>query len=299
MYRIDKNNVSSNEIHSMWSYLQKQEELLKRNRMLGNLLVPLGSTLFLLNLLLATLNIAKFFLGDLYDSVFSSIGIYASAIESFPRGSLGGVIVFSVFFVYGIPLAICGGIWAFFYFKDRNDHRRGQELRGNDAQCARALVNRCERVYEQRKGMRKWSIFPWTAILTGLVTLPVLLSCMQVASADGEALFGIALYSLILLVVLFVLFWVFALLFQVFFWLNGLFFRNPSEWDYYELYQHLDAYWESVDGEEHYRRQRKHMEKEARKTQRRRTRQEREAQREQALPEEETEQTTQAESAEE
>ena len=84
--------------------------------------------------------------------------------------------------------------------------------------------------------------------------MPLVIGVIRLAGETGAVL-QIALYCLALIVVLFVFFWVYALLFKLFSLLNSLYYLSGDEWDYYQLYQRLDAYWESVDEDEFARRE--------------------------------------------
>ena len=251
MFKKEKAPMSQKDIQPTWEYLTRQEVILSRNRSICRIIQPVGSIIFLWNLLLATCNVVMYFLGE----YLSDIPILPALVEKFPRESLAGTLIFSLCFAYLIPLANSGIVALIYWLTYRKKFPKTVEpLVGTEAQCARALTNKAESVYALRKEIPLWSIYLETGILTALSAIPILLACLKVVGGDTPAALEIGLYSLALLVVLFVLFWVYALLFKLFSLLNALFYFSPSEWTYYELYQKLDAYWESVDAQEYARR---------------------------------------------
>lgn len=258
MFKREKAPLEEKNVLPTWEYLVKQERLLKRNRTVCRIVQPLGSVLFLFNLLLATCNFFMFLLEDKLPLFFDAIPVFPKMVASFPRGSWGSVIVFTVCFAYLIPLACGAGVMLIFLLRDKKRYKGVQEpLVGTQAQCAQALANKAETVYELRKQIPTWAIYVETGVLTALTAVPLFIALLRTAGGDSPAVLQIALYCLALLVVLFALFWVYALLFKGFSMLNSLFYFSPGEWTYYELYQKADAYWECVDPREYARREHK------------------------------------------
>ncbi len=258
MFKKPKTPMSAVQVQPTWQELIKLERRLKRNKLLCRILQPVGSVIFLFNLLLCTANFALYIGGTLIEEYFTKMPLLPAMVESFPRGSFGGVIAFTLCFSYLIPLAISGAITAVIYFLDRKKYGNQVEpLRGSEAECAKALVYEAETVYELRKQIPQWSIFAETSILTALTAIPILYTCIAFAKGESPAVLEIAIGCLALLVCLFVLFWVYAALFKVFSLSNALFYFSPSEWSLYEQYHRLDAYWESVDPLEFAKREEK------------------------------------------
>lgn len=258
MFLKPKVPMDAAQVQPTWERLVKLEGGLKRNKLLCRILQPVGTVIFLFNLLLSTANFALFLGGDLIQNYFTKMPLLPSLVERLPRGSLGGVIAFALCFSYLIPLAVCGAIAAVFYLLDRKKSKKETlPLHGTEAECARALVYKAETVYELRKQLPQWSIFTETSILTALTALPIVYTLIAFAKGESPAVLEIALGCFALLICLFVLFWVYAALFKVFSLLNALYYFSPSEWALYELYHRLDAYWESVDPAEFARRERK------------------------------------------
>ncbi len=263
MFKRDKAPMSEKDVKPTWEYLVKQERLLRRNRTVCRIVQPLGSLVFLFNLLLTTCNFAMFLLGDKLDFFFEAIPIVPDLVASFPRGGWGGMIAFSIFFAYLIPLAFSGITMGIFWLLDKKKYQQAEEpLVGTPAQQAKALANKAETVYELRKEIPTWAIFFETGILTALTAIPLFIALIKTAGGESPAILQIALYCLALLLVLFLLFWVYALLFKVFSLLNSLFYFSAGQWSYYELYQKLDAYWESIDPREYARREQNRRERE-------------------------------------
>ena len=61
MSKKEKSPMTEKDVQSTWEYLVKQERLLQRNRKISRIIQPMGSLLFLFNLLLATCNFFMFF----------------------------------------------------------------------------------------------------------------------------------------------------------------------------------------------------------------------------------------------
>lgn len=271
MFKKPKTAISTAQVQPIWRDLNKLERRLKRNKLLCRILQPVGSVIFLFNLLLSTANFALFLGGTLIEEYFTKMPLLPAMVAHFPRGSFGGVLAFTLCFSYLIPLAICGGITAVFYFLDRKKYGdKVEPLRGSEAECAKALVYQAETVYELRKQIPQWSIFAETSILTALTAIPIVYTCIAFAKGESPAVLEIALGCLALLVCLFVLFWVYAALFKVFSLLNALFYYSPSEWSLYAQYHRLDAYWESVDPQEFAKREEKARRLQAEKSRKRR-----------------------------
>lgn len=257
MFKKKKISIEEKDVQNTWEYLVKQERLLRRNHAVCRIVQPVGCLLFLLNLLLATCNFAMFLLEDKLPEFFSAIPVLPKLVSGFPRGSWFGVIAFTLCFAYLIPLAVSAGVMLIFFLRDRKKHKDAKEpLVGTQAQCAKALANKAETVYELRNEIPTWSAYFETGLLTALTAIPLVVALLRTARGE-PAVFQFALYCFALLVVLFVLFWVYALLFKVFSLLNSLFYFSAGEWTYYELYQKADAYWESVDAKEYARREHK------------------------------------------
>ena len=258
MFMKPKAAMNTAQVQPTWEYLVKLERRLKRNKVLCRILQPVGSVIFLFNLLLSTANFALFLGGTLMEEYFTQMPLLPAMVEHFPRGSFGGVIAFTICFSFLIPLAICGGITAVFYVLDRKKYGDQLEpLYGSEAECAKALVYKAETVYELRKQIPQWSIFIETSVLTALTAIPIFYACIAFAKGESPAVLEIGLGCLALLLCLFVLFWVYAGLFKVFSLLNALYYFSPSEWSLYEQYHRLDAYWESIDPQEFAKREEK------------------------------------------
>lgn len=256
MFKKPKTEMNAAQAQATWQEMTKLERRLKRNKLLCRILQPVGSAIFLLNLLLCTVNFTLYLGGTLIEEYFTKMPLLPAMVEHFPRGSFGGVLAFTLCFSYLIPLAICGGITALIYFLDRKKYSGAIEpLRGTEAEYAKALVYKAETVYELRKQIPQWSIYIESCILTALTAIPIVYTCIALAKGESPAVLEIAVGCLALLVCLFVLFWVYAALFKVFSLLNALFYFSPSEWSLYEQYHRLDAYWESVDPQEFAKRE--------------------------------------------
>ena len=271
MFAKTKTAFTSKDVQPTWEFLVKRERRLLRNKLLCRIIQPVGSLIFLFNLLIATCNAVLFFLGDTFAEFFAAVPVLPGLVESFPRETLGQVIGVFIWFAYLIPLAICGLIFGLLMLLDYLKYKDVKEpLQGSEAECAKALVNKAETVYDLRKKIPTWSIFIETGVLTALTAVPLLIGLIRVAGEGTGAVLQIALYCLALIVVLFVFFWVYALLFKLFSLLNSLYYLSGDEWDYYQLYQKLDAYWESVDEEEFARREEKLRRQREEKNRRRR-----------------------------
>lgn len=260
MFKKRKEVMSEEQLRPTWDYLIALERRLRRNTRLCRILQPVSSVIFLFNLLLAVMNLAKFVGSETMNAHFDKIPVLPALVESLPRGSWTGVLVFTVLFTFGISLAVSGAITGVTYLLDRRDAPEKRPLNGTLAQRANAVVNEAETVYELRRAMPTWSIYLETGVLTALSAFPIVMTLLQYAEGTEPSVLWLALYFCALLVCLFVLFWVYALLLWCFARLNSLFYRSPSAWSLYTLYQELDAYWESVDPDEFDRRDRSRRE---------------------------------------
>lgn len=262
MFTKKREPMSAAEVQPTWEKLVRQERSLRRNRRLCTILQPSGTILFAFNLLLVTANFILFLGGDLMGGYFAKMPVLPALVESFPRGSWGGILAFSFCFAFLIPLAVSGIITLIFWLLDRKKYKDVSEpLNGSEIECAKALTNKAEAVYVLRSQFPRWSIYLETGILTAVLALPILSALLQFARGEEPAVLELALTCLALLLCLFVMFWVYALLLKVFSLLNSLFYLSSGEWKLYEQYQRLDAYWESIDPDEFARRQQKAMER--------------------------------------
>ena len=270
MFIKTKETFLSKDMQPTWEFLVKRERRLRRNKLLCRIIQPVSGLIFLFNLLIATCNAVLFFLGDTFSDFFAAVPVLPSLVESFPRSSATAVLAVFLWFAYLIPLAISGLVFGLLFLLDYLKYKDVKEpLQGSEAECAKALVNKAETVYDLRKKIPTWSVFLETGILTALTAVPLVIGVIRLAGETGAVL-QIALYCLALIVVLFVFFWVYALLFKLFSLLNSLYYLSGDEWDYYQLYQRLDAYWESVDEDEFARREEKLRRQREEKARRRR-----------------------------
>lgn len=256
MLKIKKEPMTAAEVQPTWEMLVEQERELTRNVKLNRLLQPIGLAIFALNLLLATGNILRFIGGSLVEKYFLAMPILPALTEHLPRGSWAGILLFSILFVYLIPLAICGVTAILVTFNDRKKYENEREpLFGTEIECAKALTNKAENVYVLRRKMKTRSIYPIAGILTALMAIPILIALFRSVSGDSPAVLELSLALIALLLCLFVLFWIYTGLLKGFSLLNSLFFHSPSEWTFYLIYRRADAYWESIDPEEFARRE--------------------------------------------
>lgn len=270
MFIKTKETFLSKDMQPTWEFLVKRERRLRRNKLLCRIIQPVSGLIFLFNLLIATCNAVLFFLGDTFSDFFAAVPVLPSLVESFPRSSATAVLAVFLWFAYLIPLAISGLVFGLLFLLDYLKYKDVKEpLQGSEAECAKALVNKAETVYDLRKKIPTWSVFLETGILTAFTAVPLVIGVIRLAGETGAVL-QIALYCLALIVVLFVFFWVYALLFKLFSLLNSLYYLSGDEWDYYQLYQRLDAYWESVDEDEFARREERIRRQREEKSRRRR-----------------------------
>jgi len=252
MFKKKREPMRAEEVQSTWDKLVVTERTLRRNKKVSRIIQPVGTVIFMFNLLLTTGNFIRFLDVELINRFFEKMPILPALVEPLPRGGWGSLIVFSVLFTYMIPLVICAGIAGLFYYLDYKKYRNTSEpLNGSEIDKAKALTNKAETAYVLRKDMPGWSVYPEAGILTGVCAVLVVFALLEFASSDSPAVLEIALTCLALLLCLFVLFWVYVLLLKLFAALNGFFCYASSEWTLYEQYQRCDAYWESVDLAEH------------------------------------------------
>ena len=252
MFKKQRKPMRAEEVQPTWDYLVKTERLLRRNRRVSRIIQPVGTIIFMFNLLLTTGNFIRFLDIDLLNRFFDQIPVLPALVEPLPRSGWGSLIVFSILFTYMIPLAISAAIAGLFYFVDRNKHKNAPvPLNGSEIDKAKALTNKAETVYVLRRDMPRWSVYPEAGILTGVVAVLILFALIHFASSDSPAVLELSLSCIALLLCLFVLFWVYVLLLKLFSALNGFFCVASSEWTLYEKYQRADAYWESIDPVEH------------------------------------------------
>lgn len=254
MFKTPKEQFQEKDLLPTWQYLIKKERQLKRNVIICRIVQPTGAALFLFNLLLTSFNLILYFLDEATAAYFMEVPILPSLVESMPRESLSGTLGYLFVVAFIIPLAICGliagGVYVYWYYKKPETE---QPLNGTLAQRAQAVTNKAENVYDLRKKVPQWSIYLETGILTVLSAIPLVLMFIDYAS-DGAMALTLVLIMLALLVFLFAMFWGYALLFTIFSRLNALYYISPNEWKLYELYNQLDAYWETVDPAEFARR---------------------------------------------
>lgn len=271
MFIKTKEAFLAKDMQPTWEFLVKRERRLRRNKLLCRIIQPLGGLIFLFNLLIATCNAVLFFLGDTVGEFFSAVPVLPGLVESFPRDSQSAVLWLFLWFVYLIPLAVSGLVFGLLLLLDYFKYKDVKEpLQGTEAECAKALVHKAETVYDLRKKIPTWSVYLETGIITALTAVPLVIGLIRVAGEGTGGMLQVALYCLALIVVLFVFFWVYALLFKLFSLLNSLYYLSGDEWDYYRLYQRLDAFWESVDEEEFARREDKVRRQREEKARRRR-----------------------------
>ena len=262
MLKLKKEPMTAGEVQPTWDMLVELERNLKRNVGLSRILQPVGIAISALNLLLATGNIIRFIGGALVEEYFMEMPILPVLVEHLPRGSWLGILLFSILFVYLIPLAICGGIAVVFYLKDRKKYEDEREpLFGTEIECAKALANKAENVYVLRKKLKSHSIYTVTGILTALLVIPILIALVQLLTGQTPAVLEIAIGLIALLVCLFAVFWIYAGVLKSFSLLNSLFYYAPGEWPLYLVYRRADAYWESIDPEEFARREKAEIQK--------------------------------------
>lgn len=252
MFKKKKAPMSAGEVQPTWDNLVKLERTLRRNQRVSRIIQPVGTIIFMFNLLLTTGNFIRFLDVELISRFFEKMPVLPALVEPLPRSGWGSFIVFSILFTYMIPLVICAGIAGVFYYLDRKKYRNTSEpLAGSAIDKAKALTNKAETAYVLRRDMPGWSVYPEAGILTAVIAVLIVIALLEFAAGDSPAVLEMALSCLALLLCLFVLFWVYVLLLKLFAALNGFFCYASSEWTLYEQYQRCDAYWESIDLTEH------------------------------------------------
>ena len=235
------------DVQPTWEYLVKQERSLRRNLMIARIIQPVGALICAWNLLLIGMNLLLFLAADKIGGYFEKLPILPSLIDSMPRDGWGTVTLFSVLLAYVLPLAICGLIVAVFYLVERYKGLAPIEpLNGTQVQCAIALNNKAENVYEIRRKMPRWSIYSETGILTLITAVPIGMMFVDYAS-DGAMALQLALVAIVMLVVLFGFFWLYAFVMYTFSLLNSLLYLSEGQWKLYELYQWVSDYRDMVD----------------------------------------------------
>jgi hypothetical protein len=215
--------------------------------------------IFTLNLLLSTINVFLAIdhpaVGDTIKTAIEKVPILPGMVKSFPRETIKEALVFGGNFSFLVPLAMSAIVFFVFLAMDLRNKKPIPELKGTEAECARALAHEAEWVYNLRRQIPAWSIFPETTVLTALVVWPVLSICLGFLGGEDPAVLQIALSCFAMLVCVFVLFWVFAGLFWIFSQANALYYIAPSEWEFWDIFNETDDYWESVDPREYARRE--------------------------------------------
>lgn len=248
---------TQSQVTPTWDSLCKQEYSLRRKLFLSRLLPPVGSLIFLFNLLLATMNFLDWLCPESLRKYYDMIPVLPrlAAPLATTQSGWGSMIFFVVWFCFLLPLAVCGLITGAKYLWDHfKKPYKAEALVGTDAHCAKVLSYKAETVYTLRRDFLRWSIFAEAAIAAALIAVTAFVACLRIA-ADGSAL-ELAAGLFVLLVSIFVLYWVYVGLFQLFSLLTQLFFLAPSPWKYWELFHRIDVYWESVDPTEHAKRER-------------------------------------------
>lgn len=240
-----------------WRYLLQTEAKLRRSLRLSRILQPVGFVLFSVLLLLASANFFRFLGGELFEPYFEKLPLLSALTSGFPHGSLFGVIVFTIFFTYGISLAVCGAIVGVSYLRERKKPVSPMPaLHGTPAEQAKALAYKAEAVYELRCDIRSRTILPEAGVLTAVTALPIILTLLDYAESSTPSVLPITLACCALLVCLFALYWIYAGLVECFALLLPLLYLCPGKWKLYALYRELDVYWESMDPVEFGRRER-------------------------------------------
>lgn len=248
MFKRKKPQLSEKEMQPTWDELVKLERTLRRNRKVSRIIQPVGTIIFMFNLLLTTGNFIRFLDSGFLNRFFDKMPLLPSLVEPLPRSGWGSLIIFSILFTYMIPLLICTAIAGTFYYLDYKKYKNAKEpLTGTEIEKAKALTNQAETVYVLRRDMPGWSIYPEAGILTAVVAVLIVFALLEFASSDSPAVLELALSCLALLLCLFVLFWVYVLLLKLFALLNGMLCYSPGEWTLYEQYQRLDEYWAKID----------------------------------------------------
>lgn len=244
------------------AFLNKAEKELRRKRLLARLLPLVGIPIFLLNLLIASVNTLRLILPESLAEAFEAVPVLP-ALAAGMRGcfaSRGAALAGLVWFVFLIPLAICGAIALGLWFCERKTEEKESSdgrpaLSGNEAVDAKMLVERAETVYLLRADFPTHSVYAEACVLTVLLALPFALGFLRTAGEGVGATLQLTLMLFLLLVSLFAAYWLYVLLLFAFSKLLNLFYLAPSKWMLWELYHRVDVYWESVDPVEFSRRE--------------------------------------------
>lgn len=257
MFVKPQEEFTQSQAASTWESLCRQEYRLRQKLFLSRLLPPVGTLIFLFNLLLATINFLDWLCPDALRKYYDVIPVLpglAAPLAAFQTG-WSSMLLFLFWFCFLLPAAVCALIFGAKLLWDRlRKPFRPEALAGTEAHCARALSYKAEQVYVLRRDFLRWSIFAEAAIAAALIAATALVACLRIAS-EGSSL-ELAAGLFVLLVSVFVLYWIYVGLFQLFALLLRLFYLAPTPWKYWELFHRIDAYWESVDPAEHARRER-------------------------------------------
>ncbi len=256
MFVKNQEEFTQAEVAPTWESLCRQEYTLRRKLFLSRLLPPVGTVIFLFNLLIATANFLDWLCPEALRGYYEALPVLPSlaAPLSALQTGWGSMLLFVVWFCFLLPAAVCGMIFgARLLWEHFKSPFQPQPLNGTPAHCAKVLSYQAECVYLLRRSFLRWSIFAEAAVATALVALTVLTACLRIAS-DGSTL-ELAAGLFVLLLSIFVLYWLYVGLFELFSLLLRLFYLAPSPWKYWALYHRIDAYWESLDPAEHDRRE--------------------------------------------
>ena len=256
MFKPAKEDMTPEKAGALWTYLVKWEKRLKRNLFLCKIIQPLGTGIFTLNMLLATMNLMYLIPHSSVPDALGKVPVLSAMVKKFPRGSLKQALAFTGWFAFLIPLAVSAVVLGVLLLLELRERQPIAPLEGSEAQCAKALAYQAETDYQLSKKVPGWNIFPETTLLTVLVVWPILSLCTGFLKGDTPAILQTSLSIFALLVCLFAAFWVFAACFWVFSKLNSLFYYSPGQWKFWKLFNELDDYWESVDAQEYDRRER-------------------------------------------
>ncbi len=256
MFKPVKEKITPTKANSLWKYLVTWERRLKRNVLLCRIIQPLGAMIFTLNMLLCTMNLLYLIPYASVTEALDKIPLLPAMVKTFPRESVKDALVFTSWFAFLIPLLISGLVFAVVLIIEAKNKKPIEDLKGTEAQCAKALAHEAELDYQLRGKTPEWSIFPETTVLTALTVWPILTVCLSFLEGGAPAVLQLALGIFAMLVCLFVVFWIFAACFWIFAKLNALYYYAPGEWKFWELFNDLDDYWESVDPQEYDRRER-------------------------------------------
>lgn len=263
MYVKQQPPFSMRESAKTLAFLTKAEKELRRKRLLSRLLPPVGTVIFLFNLLLASVNTVRLLLPETLSQLFDAVPVLPALAEGL-RGcfsSIGSAVASLIWFVFLIPMAICGGIvlglWLYERYRgEKSDETERPTLSGDEAADAKMLVERAETVYLLRADFPSWSVYREAAILTALLAIPFAIGFVRIAGEGVGATLQLTMMLFLLLVSVFALYWVYVLLLFAFSSALRLFYLAPGKWELWELYHRLDVYRESIDPAEFARRER-------------------------------------------